>query len=137
MSTGRGLWREEKQSLKVGPGGGGGGGGTAKENSLIKPNVVLPHILEVGSQIQKYRRQYIDLSVNGKRKVLDKVPESAGQSHKTVSTNHNLFWKRKESRSSIEPRSFRLPALRLTARPNRLTTPNSDTMDLYRSKVTP
>ena len=33
-----------------------------------------------------------------------------GQSHKTVSTNHNLFLKRKESRSGIEPRSFRLPA---------------------------
>ena len=30
---------------------------------------------------------------------------SDGQSHKTVSTNH----KRKESRSGIEPRSFRLP----------------------------
>ena len=29
--------------------------------------------------------------------------------------------KRKESRSGIEPRSFRLPAYRLTARPNRLT----------------
>ena len=34
---------------------------------------------------------------------------SDGQSHKTVSTNHNLL-KRKESRSGIEPRSFRLPA---------------------------
>ena len=31
------------------------------------------------------------------------------------------FLKRKESRSGIEPRSFRLPAYRLTARPNRLT----------------
>ena len=45
---------------------------------------------------------------------------SDGQSHKTVSTNHNLF-EEKGSRSGIEPRSFRLPALRLTARPNRLT----------------
>ena len=34
---------------------------------------------------------------------------SDGQSHKTVSTNHNLL-KRKESRRGIEPRSFRLPA---------------------------
>ena len=49
-----------------------------------------------------------------------------GQSHKTVSKNHNLFsrgtksqdnvhkpqpfLKRKESQSGIEPRSFRLPA---------------------------
>ena len=32
------------------------------------------------------------------------------------------FLKRQESRSGIEPRSFRLPAQRLTARPNRLTT---------------
>ena len=32
------------------------------------------------------------------------------------------FLKRKESRSGIEPRSFRLPAYRLTTRPNRLTT---------------
>ena len=31
------------------------------------------------------------------------------------------FLKRKESRSGIEPRSFRLPAYRLTGRPNRLT----------------
>ena len=29
--------------------------------------------------------------------------------------------KRKESRSGIEPRCFRLPAYRLTARPNRLS----------------
>ena len=33
------------------------------------------------------------------------------------------FLKRKESRSGIEPRSFRLPAYRLTARPNRLSKP--------------
>ena len=32
-----------------------------------------------------------------------------------------IFLKRKESRSGIEPRSFRLPAYRLTARPNRMT----------------
>ena len=44
---------------------------------------------------------------------------SDGQSHKTVSTNHNHF-EEKEGRSGIEPRSFRLPAYRLTARPNRL-----------------
>ena len=37
---------------------------------------------------------------------------SNGQSHRTVSTNHNLL-KRKESRSGIEPKSFRLPALPL------------------------
>ena len=43
---------------------------------------------------------------------------SDGQSHRTVSTNHNHL-KRKESRSGIEPRSFRLPPCRLTARPNR------------------
>ena len=34
---------------------------------------------------------------------------SDGQSHKTVSTNHNLF-EEKGERSGIEPRSFRLPA---------------------------
>ena len=34
---------------------------------------------------------------------------SDGQSHKTESANHNLF-EEKESRSGIEPRSFRLPA---------------------------
>ena len=39
---------------------------------------------------------------------------SDGQSHKTVSTNHNLF---EEKGEPNEPRSFRL-----TARPNRLTT---------------
>ena len=36
------------------------------------------------------------------------------------------FLKRKESRSGIEPRSFRLPAYRLTARPNRLSRWMSD-----------
>ena len=35
---------------------------------------------------------------------------SDGQSHKTMSTNHNLFLKRKEIRNGIEPRSFRFPA---------------------------
>ena len=35
---------------------------------------------------------------------------SDGQSHKTVSTNHNLFGPRKENRSGIEPRSSHLPA---------------------------
>ena len=36
---------------------------------------------------------------------------SDGQSHKTVSTKHNLFEeKKKESRSGIEPRPFCLPA---------------------------
>ena len=30
------------------------------------------------------------------------------------------FLKRKENRSGIEPKSFRLPAKRLTARPNQL-----------------
>ena len=37
---------------------------------------------------------------------------SDGQSHKTVSTNHNLFEEKgepKRYRSGIEPRSFRLP----------------------------
>ena len=34
---------------------------------------------------------------------------SDGQSHRKVSTNHNLL-KREESRSGIKPRSFRLPA---------------------------
>ena len=32
-----------------------------------------------------------------------------GQSHKTVSTNHNHF-EEEDSRSGIEPKSFRLPA---------------------------
>ena len=32
------------------------------------------------------------------------------QSHETVSTNHNLFLQKKDSRSGIEPRSFCLPA---------------------------
>ena len=45
---------------------------------------------------------------------------SDGQSHKTVSTNHNLF-EEKGERTGIEPRSFRLPAYRLTARPNGLS----------------
>ena len=35
---------------------------------------------------------------------------SDGQSYRTISTKHTTFLKRKESRSGIEPRSFRLPA---------------------------
>ena len=45
--------------------------------------------------------------------VMDKV---TGQCPQTTT-----FLRRKESRSGIEPRSFRLPAYRLTARPNRLS----------------
>ena len=35
---------------------------------------------------------------------------SDGQSHRTVSTNHNLFEEKGEPKRGIEPRSFRLPA---------------------------
>ena len=45
--------------------------------------------------------------------VMDKVTRQCPQT--------TTFLKRKESRSGIEPRSFRLPAQRLTTRPNRLT----------------
>ena len=38
-----------------------------------------------------------------------------GQSHKTVSTDHNFGCER---RAEVEPRSLCLPAYRLTARPN-------------------
>ena len=41
------------------------------------------------------------------------------------------FLKRKESRSGIEPRSFCLPAERLTARPNRLTETLSGSDSVY------
>ena len=47
------------------------------------------------------------------QEVMDKVTRQCPQT--------TTFLKRKESRSGIEPRSFRLPAYRLTARPNRLT----------------
>ena len=50
-----------------------------------------------------------------------------GQSHKTVSQT-TTFLKRKENRSGIEPRSFGLPALRVTARPNRLTSTRDTTV---------
>ena len=40
---------------------------------------------------------------------------SNGQSHKTVSTNHNLF------EEKGEPKRYRTEVLPLTARPNRLT----------------
>ena len=49
---------------------------------------------------------------------------SDGQCHKTQ------LLKRKESRSGIEPRSFRLPAYRLTARPNQLSPPRCSTRQL-------
>ena len=48
--------------------------------------------------------------------------ESDGQSHKTVSTNHNLFQEKgepKRYRTEVLP----LTSLNLTARPNRLTPP--------------
>ena len=46
---------------------------------------------------------------------------SDGQSHRTVPTNHSLFEEKGEPGSGIEPRSLRLPACRLTSRPNRLS----------------
>ena len=46
---------------------------------------------------------------------MDKVTRQCPQ------TTTTSVLKTKESRSGIEPRSFRLPAYRLTARPNRLT----------------
>ena len=47
------------------------------------------------------------------QEVIDKVTRQCPQT--------TTFLKRKESRSGIEPRSFRLPTYRLTARPSRLT----------------
>ena len=44
---------------------------------------------------------------------------SEGQSHRTVSTNHNLFDEKGEPKR-YRTRSFRLPAKRLTARPSRV-----------------
>ena len=44
-----------------------------------------------------------------------------GQSHKTVSINHNFWREEKGEPKRIEPRSFRFLAKRLTARPHRLT----------------
>ena len=51
--------------------------------------------------------------------VRDKVTETKTKSQDNV--HKPQFLKRKENRSGIEPRSFRLPAYRLTARPNRLS----------------
>ena len=45
---------------------------------------------------------------------------SDGQSHKTVSTNHN-FWRERGAEAVSNRGSFRLPAYCLTARPNRLS----------------
>ena len=42
-----------------------------------------------------------------------------GQSHKALSTNHDLL-KRKENSSGIEPKSLCLPTYRLAAGPNGL-----------------
>ena len=49
---------------------------------------------------------------------MDKVTEQCPQT--------TTFLKRKDSRSGIEPRSFRLPVYHLTARPNRLTVRSDD-----------
>ena len=48
-------------------------------------------------------------------------------------TQTTTFLKRKESRSGIEPRSFRLPAYRLTARPNRLSAKHEIIKSFYMS----
>ena len=42
----------------------GGWGDTAIENSLIKHNVTLPHILEVVNQIQKQKKRKKDFNFN-------------------------------------------------------------------------
>ena len=57
------------------------------------------------------------------KEVMDKVTRQCPQT--------TTFLKRKESRSGIEPRSFSLPAQRLTARPNWLTGPPSNQLSLY------
>ena len=54
----------------------------------------------------------IKMGSDESQEVMDKVTRQCLQT--------TTFLKRKESRSGLEPRSFRLPAYRLTARPNRL-----------------
>ena len=44
-----------------------------------------------------------------------------GQSHKTVSINHNVWRERRAEVDSVEPRAARLPGWWLTAKPNWLT----------------
>ena len=61
------------------------------------------------------------------QEVMDKV---TGQCPQTTT-----FLKRKESQSGIEPRSFRLPAYRLTARPNRLSDGQTETLLFIRFVV--
>ena len=61
--------------------------------------------------------QFLDESqFNASLIVRDKVTRQCPQT--------TTFLKRKESRSGIEPRSFCLPAYRVTARPNQLTSTN-------------
>ena len=59
--------------------------------------------------------------------VMDKVTRQCPQT--------TTFSKRKESRSGIEPRSFRLPAYRLTARPNWLSKADVCSVDLLYKDV--
>ena len=50
---------------------------------------------------------------------------SDGQSHKTVSTDHNLF------EEKGEPKRYRTEVISLTARPNRLTNHNSVSVNFW------
>ena len=92
--------------------GGGGGGGmeVGQEGEYIYINLSLhchhqnDTCIKMGSDESHFNVLLI---------VRDKVTRQCPQ----ITT----FLKRKESRSGIEPRSFRLPAYRLTARPNRLS----------------
>ena len=83
---------------KGGRGGGGGKGGWSwGEREIIYLSLHCHHqndfCIKMGSD-----ESHFNVSVG-----------SDGQSHRTVSTNQN-FLKRKERRSGIEPKSFRLPA---------------------------
>ena len=73
-----------------------GGGGRGREREIIYLSLHCHHqndfCIKMGSH-----ESHFNVSVG-----------SDGQSHRTVSTNE-AFLKRKESRSGIEPRSFRLP----------------------------
>ena len=98
---------ETTRLIRDGEKGGRGYGGGGRER-LIYLSLHCHHqndfCIKMGSDESRFNVSLI---------VRDKVTRQCPQT--------TIFLKRKESRSGIEPRSFRLPAYRLTARPNRLS----------------
>ena len=95
-----------------------GGGGRGRVYTYRYTVTTRMTCIKMGSD-----ESHFNVSLNVRDKVTRQCPQTT------------TFSKRKENRSGIEPRSFRLPAYRLTARPNRLSVRNASRASLFSASV--